>query len=809
MKLRTLSLLVMGILASQSALAAEKNLSGVITDDNGQPLEGVEVHLRTQNLSTTTDASGKFTFEDLEEGRYVLDIKGGSEGHINRSVRHDGTDKSISLTPENAEVLVITGNPLEHSSLEMASPAVIISGEELVRNRGANIGETLAQTPGINLSSFGAGAGRPVIRGQQGNRVTVLSNNSSTQDASNASPDHWIAAEPLLAERVEVLKGPATLLYGGGAVGGAVNVVDNRIPQHLTDGIEGGLEARVADSATGERSTVGTVTASAGNFAFNLDAFKSETDDYEIPGYAESAGLRAQEGHDHGHEEHEEHEEHGEHEEELAEEFGGILNNTRTDTEGGSFGLSYIGDKGFIGASYTEFERSYGLPGHSHAHEEEHDHEEEHGHEDEHDHEEEHGDVFLDLKQKRYGLKGQLNDPFAGFQALKLNYSKTDYEHQEIEGDEISTRFTNDAQELRLEAVHSSWNGWQGAFGIHLTESDFLAAGAETFIPASNTKNYGVFWLEEIDSGNWHTELGIRFDKQKISVAGVEEFGGAERSEDAYSFAAGTVWHMNENWSLPMNFAHAQRLPSVEELYSNAGRHEDEYVPHLATFSIEVGDENLDKETANNIDIGLRYHTDEVHASLSLFHNQVSDYIYLAHHDHEHDHEHEEGHDEHDHEEHAESEFPIFEFTQNDATFTGLEAEVDWTFGYQGDSYWKAGVFADYTRATLDSGGYLPRTPAKRLGGNLGFVQGDLSADFAVIKAYDQNQVAEDELPTEGYTLVNMSVGYNVYFDNADLLLFLKGENMGDEVIRDHASFLKDRTTRAGRTFSAGFRLTF
>ncbi|GAA4360998.1 TonB-dependent receptor [Kangiella marina] len=790
MKLRTLSLLVAGILASQSAFAAEKNLSGIITDDNNQPLEGVEVHLRAQNLSTTTDANGTFVFEGLEEGRYVLDIKGGNEGHINRSVNHDGNDKSISLTPDNAEVLVITGNPLEHSSLEMASPAVIISGDDLVKNRGANIGETLAQTPGINLSSFGAGAGRPVIRGQQGNRVTVLSNNSSTQDASNSSPDHWIAAEPLLAERVEVLKGPATLLYGGGAVGGAVNVVDNRIPQHLTNGLEGGFEARAADSTTGERSTVGTITASAGNIAFNVDAFKSKSDDYDIPAFSESSFLRAQEEGEHAGESEEEHAEH-------AEDYGGTLENTRTDTKGGSFGVSYIGDRGYIGMSFTEFERSYGLPGHAHGHEE---HGEEEG---EHEGEEHAEGVFLDLEQKRYNLKGQLSDPFSGFQNLKFNYSKTDYQHQEIEEGEVSTRFTNDAQELRLEAVHTSWNGWQGAFGLQLSDSDFAAVGAETFIPASNTNNYGIFWLEEFDKGDWHTELGLRFDQQKIDVSGTANFVGAQRDDTAYSFAAGTVWHMNDTWSLPINFAVAQRLPSVEELYSNAGRDETNYVPHLATLSIEVGNENLNEETANNLDIGLRYHTDEVHASLSLFHNQVSDYIYLAHHEHEEDHDAGSGgHEEHD-------EFPIFEFTQDDATFTGLEAEVDWTFGYQGDSYWKAGLFADYTRATLDNGGYLPRTPAKRFGGNIGFVQGDLNADFTAIKVDDQTQVADEELPTEGYTLINMSVGYNLYFDNADLLLFLKGDNMANEEIRDHASFLKDRTTRPARTLTAGFRLTF
>lgn len=800
MKLTSVSLLVMGILASQSALAAEKNLSGIVTDENDQPLANVEVHLRSLNQSTSTNEQGQFEFGDLEEGRYVLDIEAGSRGHINRSIRHDGTQQSIEFTPNNAEVMVISGNPLEHSSLEMASPSVVISGEELVKNRGANIGETLAQTPGINLSSFGSGAGRPVIRGQQGNRVTVLSNNSSTQDASNASPDHWIAAEPLLAERVEVLKGPATLLYGGGAVGGAVNVVDNRIPTHLTDGLEGGIEARAADSTTGERSSVGTVTGSADNFAFNLNAFKSKTDDYQIPGFAESSYLRAEEAHGHDQEhEGETEEEHEEHE----EEFGGRLANTATDTTGGSFGASYITDKGFIGASYTEFERSYGLPGHSHGHEE---HGEE-GHENET--EEEHAEhaedenVLLDLKQKRYDVKGKLNDPFAGFQELKLNFAKTEYEHQELEGDAVSTEFTNDAQELRLEAVHNSWAGWQGAFGLQLSDSDFSAIGEETFIPNSNTKNYGFFWLEEIDQGDWHTELGARVDHQEMTISSSGAFTGSQRDDNAYSFAVGTVWHIDDKWSLPINFAHAQRLPAIEELYSNAGNDEDHYVPHLATLTTEVGDENLDKETANNLDIGLRYHTDEVHASISLFHNQVSDYIYLEHHEHE-DHS---GHDPADEEHH--DEFPIFEYTQGDATFTGLEAEVDWTFGYQGPSYWKAGLFADYTRATLDNGGYLPRTPAKRFGGNLGFVQNDFSADVTAIKVADQNQLAEEELPSDGYTLINLNLGYSFYFDNSDLLVFLKGQNMTDTEIRDHASFLKDRTTRAGRTISAGFRLTF
>lgn len=771
---RSLASLLVSSLLTGAVLAESKNLSGVVVDEKGQPIADAAIYLRALNKETTTDAQGKFTFEDLEEGRYVLDIEANKHGHINQSVRHNGTPLSFTVTPHNTEVIVVTSNPLEHSSLGMASPAVVIAGDELVKNRGTNIGETLAEVPGINLSSFGAGAGRPVIRGQQGNRVTVLSNNSSTQDASNASPDHWIAAEPLLAKRIEVLKGPATLLYGGGAVGGAVNVVDNKIPTEVPEGVDGGIEVRIGDSATGERAFVGALTTATktanGHVAFHVDAFSSRTDSIEIPGFAESLALRLAE------------EEEGE---EHAEEAFGILENSDTDTQGGTVGFSYITDKGYWGVSYTDFDRNYGLPGHA-----------EHGHEeDEEEHEEEEA-VRLDLRQKRWDIRGQWNNPFENFQSLKFTFARTDYEHQEIEGQEIGTTFTNDANELRLELVHEAWSGWQGAFGLQYSDSDFAAIGDEAFIPASNTQKLGIFWLEEHDYKNWHTELGIRFDRQELD-AGI--FG--TRKDNAFSFAAGAVWHIDKNWSLPINFARAQRIPQVEELLSNAGNDEENLVPHLATLTIDVGNPDLDKETAHNLDLGIRYHTDNVHASLAIFHNRVNDFIYQEHHEEEH-----EGEQEHDHEE-----LPILEFAQQDAIFEGVEAEVNWTFADTGNSLWKAGLFGDYTHAEFDNaqGAYIPRQPAKRFGGSLGFDYLDFSANLKAIKVASQDKLAEEEFATEGYTLVNIDIGYNLYFDNADVLLFLKGQNLLDEEIRDHASFLKDRAPRAGRSVSAGFRITF
>ncbi len=773
--------LLMAGLFTGPLMAEAKNLTGVVLDDKGAPIANAEVHLRALNKKVVTDDNGKFTFEALDEGRYVLDIEAAKIGHINQSVRHDGSPLSLTVTHDNAKTIVVTGNPLEHSSLEMASPAVVIAGDQLVKNRGTNIGETLAEVPGINLSSFGVGAGRPVIRGQQGNRVTVLSNNTSTQDASNASPDHWIAAEPLLAKRIEVLKGPATLLYGGGAVGGAVNVVDNKIPTETPDGIDGGLEVRLGDSATGERSVVGTLTSAveldSGSLAFHIDAFDSKTDPIEIPGFAESLRLR----------ELEEAEGEAGHGEEEHEEGFGVLENSDTDTQGGNIGFSYITDNGYWGLSYTKFDRNYGLPGH--AHEEE---EEMHG-----AGEEEHGEetIRLDLEQKRWDLKGQWNNPFEGFQNLKMSFVNTDYQHQELEGEEIGTTFINDANELRLELVHEAWSGWQGAFGLQYSDGDFAAIGDEGFIPMSNTKKLGLFWLEERDLGNWHTELGLRFDRQELDAG---SFGS--RDDTAFSFAAGLVWHIDGNWSLPMNFARAQRLPQVEELLSNAGNSEDNYVPHLATLTIDVGNPNLDKETANNLDIGLRYHTDNLHASVAVFHNRVNDFIYqeLLEEDHAADPDHE-------------HELPILQFAQQDAVFEGVEAEIDWVFAEMDSGYWKAGLFGDYTHAEFDNptGAYIPRQPAKRFGASLGFERGDFSANLKAIKVAKQDKLAHEELATDGYDLLNLDLGYNLYFDNAEALLFLRGQNLLDEEIRDHASFLKDRAPRAGRSITAGIRVLF
>lgn len=773
MKIKLISLLVAASL-SATAIAETQSLKGQIVDENNQPVSHADVKIRNLKVSVKTDENGHFVINDLKHGRYVLDVETKNQGHINESVNHNGGTQRLVVGDNNVETMVITSNPLEHSSLEMTAPAVIIGGDELVKNRGANIGETLSEVSGVSLASFGVGAGSPVIRGQQGNRVTVLSNNSASQDASNSSPDHWIAAEPLLADRVEILKGPATLLYGGGAIGGAVNVVDKRIPTRLPNDVDGGAEVRLSDSAIGERSLVAGVTVPVNNVALRFEAFDSKTDSFSIPGYAESARLHARE---------EAEEEHGHEHEERSEESFGLLENSDTDTRGGAFGLSYITDKGYWGFSYSQYDRNYGLPGHSHAH-----HEEEHGH----GHEEHEEAARLNLEQKRFDLRGVWEQPFSGIESLKIQYAKSDYQHREQEGGEAGTLFTNDAHELRLEAVHDLWRGWQGAFGFQWNASDFAALGEEAFIPRSDKQNLGLFWLGEIDTGKWHTELGLRVDRTMIETVSQSEYRAT-----AFSFAAGTVYHFAENWSLPINFARAQRVPTVEELYSNAGNDEDHYVPHLATMTVEVGNPNLTKEIAYNFDIGLRYHTDNIHMNFALFRNSIDNFI----------HQQEEHHEDHGHG--HEHELPIMEFAQRDAVFEGAEVELDWIFADSGSSFWSTGVFADYTHAEFTDGDYVPRVPAKRVGVKLGYNLNDFAANLKYTVAASQDKVAEEELATDGYNLLNVDLSYNLGFSSADALLFLRGNNLLNEEIRDHASYVKDLAPRVGRSISTGVRVTF
>ncbi|WP_421684316.1 TonB-dependent receptor [Stutzerimonas urumqiensis] len=656
------------------------------------------------------------------------------------------------VDPVELEETVISASALDNPRHRMNTPAEVLEGDELVQRREATLGETLDSLPGVRSAGFGAGVGQPVIRGQSGARVKVLSDGVDVLDASTISPDHAITLEPLLAERIEVLKGPATLLYGGGAIGGVVNVIDRKVPTYVpVDGYEGELELRgntVADETTG----VFGITAGAGQFAVRAEGVKRNADAYEIPG---SPGEQA-----------------------------GSYN----DTDSYHLGASFIGERGYLGLAFGEQNNRYGLLAHEHADchthgpadwhcagHDEHEHEDdEHG--DEHEHDEHAGVPYIDMQRKRWDLRGELNDPLPGFERARLRVGHSDYQHEEIEGDEVGTRFDSQATDARLELTHAPLFGWRGVVGGQTLRRDFEALGEEAYVPPTLTRNHGLFLLEQYTAGAWRHEFGLRHEWQDIDAS-----GAPDSRHRGNSIALGTVWTFAPSYSLGLSLTRSQRLPTAEELYANG--------PHAATRTVELGDPDLDEETAHNAELTVRKFAGRTTFTFSLFRNWVDDYIHAA----------DTGHD-------VGGGYREIQYRQADAVLTGAEAEVR----YQATEATAVTLFGDHVRGELRDGGDLPRIPADRLGVRLEQrLTASLDGQLEYNRVDRQDDVAAYETETAGYDMLSAGLAYHGEWGRTDYQLYLKGNNLLDEKARQHTSFIKDEVLLPGRNLTLGARLTF
>lgn len=746
-----LALAVAGALLTPFAANAA-TVRGQLLDATQKPVANARIRVPALNQTVQTDSDGRFELQDVKAGTLLLDIEAGRHGHLNREIAVGEMDQSLTVQlDDDVEHVVVNASALEHRTLEMATPAQVLAGDDLLKARGATLGETLDNQPGVSASSFGAGSSRPVIRGLGGARVQMLQDGVGTLDASTVSADHNVAADPLTTEQIEVLRGPATLLYGSGAIGGVVNVIDRRIPETQKDGIEGAIELRT-QTGNDERSVAAALDGGSGSFAFHLNAFKRDTDNIEIPGEAERFPE----------------EEEGEHAGEALAH--GQLENSSIEGDGGSVGASYLGERGFIGIAISAYNSNYGIPGH-HAHHEE--------GEVPPVEEEEEAPVRIDLEQRRTDLKARLDEPLPGFDALKLRIGRNDYEHVELEGDAVGTTFENKATDTRLELVHKPLAGMRGVIGVQITDRDFTAIGEEAFVPPSTTESQALFLVEERELGKLHLEGGIRYEQQDVKP----ESAQPHYDDSAFSWSVGGVYDLGSNWSTALSYAHAERMPSVEELYSDG--------PHIATQSYEIGDVNLGTETASNIDLSLRYHGDHASLNLTVYRNAISDFIFAAATGAELD------------------ELPVFQYFQADATLQGIELAADWTFFQSDAGDWILRGFYDQTDGELDDGGDLPRIPPQRLGLGLDFDSGDLRTSLDVIEIAEQDKVTAFETETDGYTLVNAGLIYRVYLGDSSADLFLRGSNLLDEEVRLHTSFLKDIAPQMGRSWQAGVRFSF
>ena len=733
-------------------------------------------------------------------------------GHGQAQEGHEHTAGGGTLPPsehthtpagvESIEEIIVTADPLGDVEGHMMRPVQVLAKEELKSRSIRNIGETVANELGVSSSDFGAAAGRPVIRGLAGSRVSVMENGISTLDVANMSADHAVPTEPAFARQVEIFRGPATLLYGSGASGGVINVVNDRILKYVPETLEGDIAIQyetVSDGVNG----MGSFNFGTGNFAVHLDGMKRNTDDYDVPGYAE---LDADEG----------------------EMERGVLENSSIETENVSGGISWIGRRGFIGFSVSRLDSNYGIPGsHFHGGEGEEDHHDEEGEEDhdeeegEEDHDEEEGEeedhheeegeeghggeggARIDLGQTRYDLEADIDEPFPGIHRIRTRWTYNDYNHNELEASgEVGTAFDNDEVEGRVEIIHHPIGIWQGAFGLHYRNKDFAAVGEESFVLPSKKETIAAFLLEKGDLGNWRTEFGARYEYQETSAD-----TGEETSHDLFSVSGGVSWDYAEGYEVGLAVTHAQRAPALEELYADG--------PHLATTTFNIGDTGLGKEKSTNFDFFWHKTAGKLTLTANLFYNRIDDFIFLKEQDLNGD-----GFADRVEEDFDGDPADILEpgqdgthllvaQVQQNADFMGFELEAV-VHALHGDyGALDVRLWADYVEGKRSDDVSLPRITPWRYGAGMTYFQGPWYGSLSYTRVNKQNDTALFETPTRGYHDLNLYVSYRISHGDNDVTLFVSAANLLDEEIRRHTSFVKELAPMPGRSGIFGVRVSF
>ena len=645
------------------------------------------------------------------------------------------TESSINK-PTTLPQVVVTADSLGSDLLNFVAPAIVLSSKELTFRQESTLGETLSKTPGISSTYFGPNASRPVIRGLDGDRVRIMQNGIGVLDVSALSPDHATAVDPLLVDRIEVVRGPGALMYGSSAIGGVVNASDNRIPQLPAKEFTGRAESRVGGAAN-ERS--GATVLETGNdlVALHADVASRRTDDLRIPGFAHRGALDGN-------------------------TTRGHLTNSSSSSDSGAIGASLTLDRGYLGLSYSDLRTNYGTVAEP--------------------------DVRVDMKTSRLGIAGEVRELGTFIDGVKFKYNHTDYSHNELDSGVVGTTFTNKGYETRVDATHTKLGPLSGAFGMQLSNTDFAAIGTEAFVPKVNTDTRALFAYEEATLGNTKLSASVRNEHASLESAGGDHFGAAQtRSFSASSGSLGTLHTINPNLSWATNLSHTERVPTYAELFAN-GR-------HVATGQFEVGNIALSKEKSNGADTQLRWRSGPNSASIGGFYNRFPSYIALI----------KTGATETI----DETVLPVVAFRATRAEFYGFEMEEK-TRVYETKGSLDLSLRSDYVRAkNLDTGDSLPRIAPMRFGAGLDYRLDKLGARLDVTHSMRQNQVAANELPTDGYTLTNAMVDYHFKTQAINWETYIKGNNLFNQEARMHTSTLKEIAPLPGRGLMMGIRGNF
>lgn len=663
-------------------------------------------------------------------------------------------DEALEITTGE---IPVTANPLSLSADEMVRPINIMNGVSLQNRKSSSLGSMLDSVPGVSNSSWGDSIGRPVIRGMDRNRIQILNNGMQVKDVSNVAGDHAIAMDSLSTEQIEVVRGPETIIYGGGAIGGVVNLIDYRIHPEFIDGIVGKYDASTG-GANNATSTSLLMDFGANNVMFHIDLYDRDSKNIKIPGFSVSKKLADSD------------------DEFTRSKYGkDTLQNSYNESQGGGVGATYFFNNGFTGFSYASHEQEYGNILEN--------------------------DAFVDLESDNFKYVLEMNNLSNLVNKFKFKLSHTDYQHKEMEGPtEIGLDYFDKGTDGKVEFTHSLLSESGGVVGLDFGASRFSQV-TKPYEPNNKRHNFGFYALERFAMGNHKITMGLRHDYQEYdanaftSDDGAPTEGGAEGSTsfvatekdfNVTSFSVGTTSKINDNWSLGFSAAHTERAPNHDELFV--------FGEHHATETIEHGDRNLKAERSNSIDVTLNWANQGNTFSMTPYFNDFSSFIALL----------DTGVVQfHDHGGESEA-LPVLLHQNVPAEFYGFEFQgninlgANYAFNYRGD----------YVRAKNKDGGNLPRIPPLTLGSGLSYEWNTLQASVDVEHKFSQSDTVAGEFKTDDFTNLSLVVNYALPYV-AGLNAFIKGDNLLDEERRDHTSFLKEKVLLGERSFMIGISGSF
>lgn len=652
--------------------------------------------------------------------------------------------------------ITITGNPL--GAADRITPASQMDSAELLLRRQSSLGETLDGLPGVSSSYFGPASSRPIIRGMDGDRVRVLTNSGAANDVSGLSFDHAVPVDPLTVERVEVLRGPAVLQYGGGAMGGVVNVLNNRVPDEPLFDAAGGVSGRTELRAGGaERERAGSLLLEAGTdrYAVHVDAFERQAGSVAVPKAlaCDPSGQGLQLRNEHH------------------------ICNSQSAARGAAAGVSWFHDRGTLGLGLEDYRSNYGSVAED--------------------------TVNIGMRQTRATLKGEQRGLGGWFSALKGQWSHTGYQHTEFDGAQAGTEFRSSGNELRLEARQRSaalaGGKLDGVLGLQVEGARFSATGDEAFVPNTRTTSRALFAVQEWRAPRGKLSAGARLEDVRVASTGqalVDRFAVGERRFSPASFSFGGLWNIGaatSGWSASANLARTQRAPRDYELFAN-GR-------HVATGAWEQGNAALGLEQSAGVDAGIAWKRGPERLALNLFAQRFTHFISL-----------ERTGASMDMDGQA---LPLMQYRDVTARFVGLDAQGAWRLLNPGPSgTLDLEARADWLRATnTDTGAPLPRVAPLRLGGMLKWALGPWSARLGFDHHTAQNRVAPGDVAVAGYTLWNAALTWTQKLGPSTLQWFVRGDNLGNRLAYSASSILTQtapgRVPLPGRSVRVGLQVLF